>query len=87
MLELIMVLSVVLKKYSDLAVVNALLVINVVLSFVQEHRAAGVVLALRRRLQVNAHVGRDSSWQVIPARNSFSVISFACGPATSSRRT
>ena len=68
MLELIMVLSAVLKKYSDLVVVIALLVINAVLSFVQEHRAAGVVEALRLRLQVNARVRRDSSWKVIAAR-------------------
>jgi P-type E1-E2 ATPase len=68
MLELIMVLSAVLKKFSDLAVVGALLVINAVLSFMQESRAAGVVEALRKRLQVSARVRRDSSWQVIPAR-------------------
>jgi H+-transporting ATPase len=36
MLELIMVLSAVLGKYSDLIVVGALLVINAVLSFMQE---------------------------------------------------
>jgi H+-transporting ATPase len=36
MLELIMVLSAVLGKYSDLIVVSALLVINAVLSFMQE---------------------------------------------------
>ena len=68
MLELIMVLSAVLGKYSDLAVVSALLVINAVLSFLQERRAAGVVEALRRRLQVSARVRRDSNWQIIPAR-------------------
>ena len=68
MLELIMVLSAVLRKFSDLAVVGALLVINAVLSFMQEHRAAGVVEALRKRLQVSARVRRESSWQVIPAR-------------------
>jgi len=68
MLELIMVLSAVLGNYSDLAVVGALLVVNAVLGFLQEHRAAGVVEALRRRLQVNARVRRDSSWQVIPSR-------------------
>ncbi len=68
MLELIMVLSAVLGNYSDLAVVGALLVINAVLSFMQEQRATGVVEALRRRLQVSARVRRDSSWQVIPAR-------------------
>jgi H+-transporting ATPase len=68
MLELIMALSAGLGKYSDLAVVSALLVVNAVLSFTQEHRAAGVVETLRRRLQVNARVLRASIWQVIPAR-------------------
>ncbi|HVY31980.1 MAG TPA: plasma-membrane proton-efflux P-type ATPase [Polyangiaceae bacterium] len=68
MLELIMVLSAVLGKYSDLAVVGGLLVVNAVLSFTQEHRAAGAVEALRRRLRVNARVLRDASWQVEPAR-------------------
>jgi H+-transporting ATPase len=68
MLELIMILSAVLRKYSDLAVVSALLVVNAVLSFSQEHRAAGVVEALRKRLQVSARVLRDSNWQTIPAR-------------------
>ena len=68
MLELIMVLSVVLRKYSDLAVVGGLLVVNAVVSFTQEHRAAGVVESLRRRLQVGARVLRDAGWRVIPAR-------------------
>jgi len=69
MLELIMVLSAVLGNYSDLAVVGALLIANAVLSFMQEQRAAGVVETLRKRLQVSARVRRDSSWQVIPARD------------------
>jgi plasma-membrane proton-efflux P-type ATPase len=69
MLELIMVLSAVLGKYSDLVVVGALLIVNAILSFLQERRAAGVVAALRRRLQVNARVRRQSSWQVIAARD------------------
>lgn len=68
MLELIMILSAVLHKYSDLAVVSALLLINAVLSFVQEHRAAGVVDTLRRRLQVSARVLRETNWQLVPAR-------------------
>lgn len=68
MLELIIVLSAVLRKYSDLAVVSALLVVNAVLAFMQERRASGVVETLRRRLQVSARVFREASWQVIPAR-------------------
>jgi hypothetical protein len=69
MLELIIILSAYLGKYSDLAVVSMLLVVNAVLGFMQERRAAGVVEALRRRLQVSARVRRDSSWQVVPARD------------------
>jgi H+-transporting ATPase len=68
MLELIMLLSAVLGKYSDLAVVGALLVVNAVLGFAQERRAAGVVETLRQRLRVNARVRRDSAWQLIAAR-------------------
>ncbi len=68
MLEMIMVLSLVLRKFSDFAVVSALLVVNAVLGFAQERRAAGVIETLRRRLQVSARVRRESNWQVIPAR-------------------
>lgn len=68
MLELIILLSALLRKYSDLVVVSALLVVNAVLSVAQEHRAAGVVDTLRRRLQVSARVRREARWQVIPAR-------------------
>src|SRR5665647_2227809 len=68
MLELIMVLSAFLRNYSDLAVVSVLLVVNAVVSFVQERRAAGVVETLRQRLQISSRVLRDATWQVVPAR-------------------
>lgn len=68
MLELIMVLSVILRKYSDLVVVSALLGINAVLSFMQERRAAGIIKTLKQRLQVTTRVLRETTWQIIPAR-------------------
>jgi H+-transporting ATPase len=68
MLELIMVLSAALGKTADFFVVSALLVVNAVLGFLQERRAAGAVEALRRRLQVSARVLRDGRWQLVPAR-------------------
>lgn len=68
MLELIMVLSAALKKYSDFAVVGTLLVVNAIVSFTQEQRAAGVVEILRKRLQVSARVLRGKVWSAIPAR-------------------
>jgi plasma-membrane proton-efflux P-type ATPase len=68
MLESIMILSAFLRKYSDLAVVGALLIVNAVLGFMQERRAAGVVATLRQRLQIGARVLRDANWRVVPAR-------------------
>lgn len=68
MLELIIFLSLVLHKYSDLIIVSALLVVNAILSFAQEQRASAVVEMLRRRLQVNARAKRDGTWQTLPAR-------------------
>lgn len=52
MIELIAVLSFILQKYTDLAVALALLVVNAVLSSLQEQRASSAVVALRHQLQV-----------------------------------
>jgi plasma-membrane proton-efflux P-type ATPase len=68
MLELIMALSLALGKYSDFAVVAALLVVNAVIGYAQEGRTAAAVAMLRRRLQVGARVLRDGAWGAIPAR-------------------
>jgi len=68
MLELIMAMSAILGNISDLVVVGALLFINAILSFIQEHRSAGVVAALRRRLQVGARVLRGAGWRTIASR-------------------
>ncbi len=68
MIEVIALLSFILHKYADLAVALALLVVNAVLSFLQEQRASGAVAALRRRLQVTARVLRDGAWHALPAR-------------------
>ena len=68
MLELIMALSLALGKYSDLAVVGALLLVNAVIGFAQETRTAAAVALLRRRLQIAARVRRDGAWTMVPAR-------------------
>jgi H+-transporting ATPase len=68
MLELIIILSWMLHKYSDLYVVTALLFVNSILSFLQEMRASGVIETLRKKLHVNARVSRDGMWKVLPAR-------------------
>ncbi len=68
MLELILVLSWILHKYTDIYVVSALLLVNAILSFAQEQKASGAIEMLRSKLQVNARVLRDGLWKVVPAR-------------------
>jgi H+-transporting ATPase len=68
MLELIVVLSLVLRKYPDAAIVAALLAMNAVISVWEERKASGAVEALKKELRVNARTLRDEAWTVIPAR-------------------
>lgn len=68
MIELIALLSLILGKRTDLAVALSLLVVNAVLSFLQEQRASSAVAALQQRLQITARVRRDARWQTIAAR-------------------
>jgi magnesium-transporting ATPase (P-type) len=68
MLELIVGLSLVLGKIADFWITLALLLVNALLSFLQEQRASSTVAALRHRLQISARVLRDGCWQAILAR-------------------
>jgi len=67
MIELVALLSLVLKKYDDVWMALLLLVINALLSFLQEQHAADALAALRQRLNVLARVLRDGVWRPIPA--------------------
>ncbi len=68
MLELIIVLSWILQRRSDVYIVSSLLAVNSVLSFAQEHRASQAVEILKKQLQIVARVLRDGTWGVVPAR-------------------
>ena len=68
MLELIVLISFILQKQADLWVALSLLLVNAVLSFVQEQHASTAVAALRARLQILGRVLRDGIWQVVQAR-------------------
>ena len=86
MLELIMLLSLVLRHYSDLAIVGGLLLINAVLGFAQEQRAAGVMQTLRRRLQVSGGCCATPTGRSFPPASWCRVTLSACVPAMSCRR-
>jgi H+-transporting ATPase len=68
MLEAVIILSLILQKYFDVAVVAILLVLNSILGFAEERRASTAVEALKEKLQINARVLRDRIWNLIPAK-------------------
>ncbi|MGB7594230.1 MAG: plasma-membrane proton-efflux P-type ATPase [Erysipelotrichaceae bacterium] len=68
MLEGILILSLILGKYADFAMVSILLVMNAVMSLIQERRSNNAVQALRDKLHVDARVLRNAEWSLIPAR-------------------
>ncbi len=67
MLEAAIILEAILRKKDEAIIIAALLVVNAVLSFLQESRANRALELLRSRLAVRARVRRDGRWQQVPA--------------------
>ncbi|MBI4650402.1 HAD-IC family P-type ATPase [Candidatus Desantisbacteria bacterium] len=68
MLELIIILSWFLHKYSDAYIVSGLLVFNAIISFAQEQNAVNAVEDLKEKLHINAKVLRDGIWKTVLSR-------------------
>ncbi len=68
MLEVTALVTFLLKKYDDMAIILFLLIFNAVVSFVQESRAENAVELLRKRLSVKTLVLRDGEWRTVQAR-------------------
>ncbi|MDR2719253.1 MAG: hypothetical protein LBC03_00385 [Nitrososphaerota archaeon] len=68
LLEIIIVLSLFLQRYTDVYIILGLLVLNAVLGFEEEIRASKVVEPLKEKLVVNARVLRENVWSVLSAR-------------------
>lgn len=62
------ILSGVLRHWPDLGVILALLVMNAVVGFREEHQAGNAIAALKEKLAVGANVKRDGKWSTILAR-------------------
>ncbi len=69
MLELVIILSWYLHKYSDAVIVVGLLVINAILSYFEERQAEKALQDLKNRLKINAKVLRDGQWTVTQAKH------------------
>ncbi|MBY4868248.1 plasma-membrane proton-efflux P-type ATPase [Burkholderia sp. Bp9017] len=67
MLEAVIVLQVMLHRVQEALVILFLLAFNGLVAFMQERRAQDALTLLRRQLQVNARVLRDSHWSRLSA--------------------
>ena len=68
MLEATLILELAIGKYTQTIIITFLLVLNAVLSFVQESRASNALALLRQRLAIMVRVLRDGRWKLIVAQ-------------------
>jgi H+-transporting ATPase len=68
MIEVAAVLSAVVQKWDDFAIIFVMLLVNAGLDFFQEHRALNALQALKQRLASEVVVMRDGAFKTIPAR-------------------
>jgi H+-transporting ATPase len=68
MIEIAAILSGILQHWSDMGVILALLLMNSIVGFREEHQAGNAVAALKSRLALKARVKRDGNWVVVPSR-------------------
>jgi H+-transporting ATPase len=67
MIEVAAILSAVLNRWDDFAIIIILLLINGVVGFWQEHKADNAIELLKKRLAPTARVYRDGKWSGIPS--------------------
>jgi H+-transporting ATPase len=69
MIEVALVLSIVVGHWSDAVIIGALLVMNGLVSFWEEHQAGNAIEALKKHLATTARVERDGTWCDVAARD------------------
>jgi H+-transporting ATPase len=67
MIEAALVLTAVTARWTDFGVILALLLLNGLVGFWEEHQAANAIDALKQRLAKHARVLRDGQWQLVGA--------------------
>jgi len=68
MIEAAVVLTALVGRWADFAIISVLLVANGAVGFWEEHQAGNAIAALKEQLAVRARVRRDGSWQTLEAR-------------------
>jgi H+-transporting ATPase len=67
MIEAALALTAVTARWADFAIIFALLLLNGVVGFWEEHQAQNAIEALKERLAKRARVRRDGEWHEVPA--------------------
>jgi H+-transporting ATPase len=68
MIEAAATLSLVVRHWADFGIILALLIVNAVVGFWEEHQASNAIAALRANLAIKARVRRDGQWTTLPSR-------------------
>jgi H+-transporting ATPase len=67
MIEAAVVMSAIIQRWPDFAIILTLLMVNAIVGFWQEHKAGNAIELLKQRLAIKARVLRDGKWQEMPA--------------------
>jgi len=68
MIEAAVIMSAVINRWEDFWIIFALLLLNAVVGFWQEHKADNAIELLKQKLALMARVLRDGKWLQLPAR-------------------
>ena len=68
MIEIASILSIIIHHWEDFWIIFALLLLNAVVGFWQEHKAGNAIELLKQKLALKARVLRDGAWLEIAAR-------------------
>ena len=67
MIEAAVIMSAVIQRWPDFAIILTLLMVNAIVGSWQEHKAGNAIELLKKRLALKARVLRDGKWQETPA--------------------
>jgi H+-transporting ATPase len=67
MIEAAVIMSAIIQRWPDFAIILTLLMVNAIVGFWQEHKAGNAIELLKQRLAIKARVLRDGKWQEMSA--------------------
>jgi H+-transporting ATPase len=68
MIETAVILSAIVRDWTDFTIILILLILNAVVGFWEEYQAGNAIEALKKKLAIEARVRRSGKWKSIPAR-------------------